>query len=82
MRGYKNGYLTKSAITTQIRRVVAKDHNLKYSDILVNWLSLWKIAKYPTGLISKSGKIRLRAVGYKTQDYFVFQEKNKRWYMY
>lgn len=81
MAKYKNGYLTRVALTTEIKRVIAKTHKLKYSDIIVNWLSSWKITKYPTGLIMKLGKIRLRAIGYKTQDYFVYQTKNNKWHM-
>jgi len=81
MQGYKNGYLTKTALTTQIKRVVAKTHKIKYSDVLINWLSEWREYKFPTGLIQKYGKIRMRSVGFKAQDYIVTQKKNDKWYM-
>ena len=78
----KNGYLTKAALTKQIREIVSKEHNLSLDEVLVNWLTDWKITKYPSGLIQKGGKIRLRAPGFKTKQFFVYQEANKKWTMF
>ena len=77
-----NGYLSKHKITNEIKEVVAKTHNLNKSDIMVNWLSSWRLVKFPTGLIQKAGKIRLRTSGFRTRDFFVYQTKNQKWSMY
>ena len=78
---YKEGYLTKRALTAEIKEVVAKEHNLDSADIIVNWMSSWKISKFPSGLIQKAGKIKLHAIGFKATIFFVYQTKNKRWHM-
>lgn len=81
MRGWKKGYMTKVALTTQIRKVVGKAHKIDPGDILVNWLSKWQLTKFPTGLVQKTGKIRLRAPGFTTRTFFIFQSKDTHWEM-
>lgn len=81
MRGWKDGYMTKNAVTTEIKKVVAKSHGLNRLDVIVNWCSQWKEVRYPTGLIAKAGKIVLRAPGFATRTFWVSQERNQRWSM-
>lgn len=81
MSGWKDGYNTKAALTMQIRKIVAKAHNISSTDILVNWTSQWRIVTFPTGLIEKVGTIVLRASGFETRKYCVSQKKNHMWIM-
>lgn len=82
MRGWKDGYLTKAALLSQIKRVVCKDHNLKRDELLVNMLHPWREITFPTGYVAKSTRVRLRASGFNTRDYIVTQEKHHKWTMY
>lgn len=81
MTAYRNGYLTRKALTSEIKIVVAKEHGFKPEDIEIHWLVKWQVVKFPTGLISKTGKILLSAPGFKSTGFCVYQEKNKKWYM-
>ena len=81
MTGWKNGYMTKSHLTSCIKKVVSKTHGLKVSDIKIKWVSSWKITKYPTGLIAKSGKITMESKGFWKRSFIVTQEQNQRWSM-
>ncbi len=81
MRGWKDGYNTKTALTTQIRKIVGKAHNINPADIIVNWTSQWREVAYPTGLIEKAGTVVLRAAGFETRKYCVSQKKNHKWSM-
>ncbi len=78
---WKNGYMTKSALTWEIKQVVAKKYDLDPADIIVNWISNWKLAKYPTGLIAKAGKIKLHAPGFNPEQFIVHQNPNEKWYL-
>jgi hypothetical protein len=78
---YKNGYLTRKALTSEIKIVVAKEHGLKPEDIKIDWLMKWRVVKFPTDLISKTGKILVSAPGFRSTGFCVYQEKNKKWYM-
>jgi len=81
MSKYKNGYLTKASLTSEIKKVIAKKHGLKISDILINWMSRWELVTYPTGLIAKAAKIKVHAEGFKSQIFIVEQIANQKWYM-
>ncbi len=81
MRGWKDGYNTKTALTTQIRKIVGKAHDVNPADILVNWTSQWREVTFTTGLVEKTGTIVLRASGFETRRYYVSQKKNHRWSM-
>ena len=81
MSRYKNGYLTRTAITSEIKKVIAKAHGLNSSDLLINWLTPWREYKFPTGWIEKYAKIRVRAEGFNTHDFILTQEKHKKWHM-
>lgn len=81
MRGWKDGYNTKAALTTQIRKIVGKAHGINPVDILVNWTSQWRETTFPTGLIEKMGTVILRASGFETRTYYVSQKKNCKWSM-
>ena len=81
MRGWKDGYNTKAALTTQIRKTVGKAHSINPVDIIVNWISQWRETTFPTGLIKKTGTIVLRANGFETRKYYVSQKKDHRWSM-
>ena len=78
---YKNGYLTRRALASEIKIVVAKKHDLKPKNISIGWLVKWQVVKFPSGLVGKAGKISLCAPGYKPTIFSVYQEKNKKWYM-
>jgi len=81
MGRYKNGYLTRAALTTEIKKVVAEKHGITTKQIFIDWLCNWQLVTFPTGLVAKTGKISLQAIGFNTRTYCVFQDKNKRWYM-
>ena len=78
---YRNGYLTRKALTSEIKIVVAKEHNLKPEDVKVDWLVKWQVVKFPSGLVGKTGKIFISAKGFKSKTFCVYQDKNKKWYM-
>ena len=77
MGKYKDGYLIRQAITSEVKEVIAKTHGLNKSDLLINWLTSWRKYKFPTGLVQKYAKIRIRAEGFKTRDFILTQEKHK-----
>lgn len=81
MSKYRDGYLTRQAITSEVKEIVAKTHELNPSDLTLNWLTPWRKYKFPTGLVEKYAKIRVRAEGFVTQDFILTQEKNKKWHM-
>ncbi|MEK0336597.1 MAG: hypothetical protein QQN41_04085 [Nitrosopumilus sp.] len=81
MLNRKNGYLTKRALTLEIKKVVSEKHNLNPSSFIVNWMSRWQLVKYPTGLIAKAGKIKIHAQGFNPRIFIVHQNVNQKWYM-
>jgi hypothetical protein len=81
MRGWKDGYCTKAHLATEIKRIVAKTHGLSRDEILVNFVTKWRLVKYPTGLVAKVATIVLRAPGFETRRYTVDQAKGQRWSM-
>ena len=83
MRGWKNGYMTRAALLTDIKRVLCKEHSdISPDGLLVNLETPWKEIKYPTGYICKCAFVILRAEGYRTTKKIIQQEKNKSWTMY
>ncbi len=83
MRGWKDGYMTRAGLLADIKRVVKKDHpDLDGETLLVNLLTPWREVRFPTGLVCKFAKVRLRAQGFRTADRFVEQKRNEKWSMY
>ena len=75
----KDGFLTRSELTRQMKEVVASIHHLSVHSIKVEWLSTWGKRKYPTGLVCKAGMIKLFAPSFQTVTKFVSQKRNERW---
>ena len=81
MAKYKDGYLTRNSLASEIKKVVAKKHNLKPANIKIKWITRWQTTSYPTGLIAKAAKIELHAEGFRPQTFIVHQTANQKWYM-
>lgn len=77
----ERGYFTKRSLTQQIHDRICEKHGLSKSQVLINWLTTWKITKYPNGLVEKVGIIRLHAEGFDTRNFTVYQKAHHRWFM-
>ena len=81
MTKYKNGYLTRNSLASEIKKVVAKKHNLNPANIIINWMTRWRKTKYPSGLIAKVAKIKLHADGFEPRIFIVDQIAYQKWTM-
>lgn len=77
----KKGYLTRASLIREIKDVVSKEHGLQAGDLLVNVVLPWTEVKYPTGLVAKCTCVTLRAPGFATRRFSVYQEAGRRWSM-
>ncbi len=77
----KYGYYTKPEIVKCIKKVIAEEHDMKPTDISIDFKTRWQICRFPTGLIEKCALITIKTKGFEPAHRTLSQKQHQKWYI-